>query len=212
MLCSVDARSRLLPQAGEKMVLPKGFEGDVRWGIEPALRRESRAEVSLGVRTVGLELLLEPVSLDSIGANTDALKGLVTGVGLELLVWDSAGLLKPEPPPAGNLEGTVPARALRVGLKRLFSAGGVKSGKPSWLGDSGIVSLKGVDPPLAGGPQTGVSPSWACISRALDDIANQRNLLPKPLCIVEQLTSSHTACLQARAMGNRPPVSRCLWH
>ena len=181
MLCNVDARSRPLPQAGEKIVLPNGLDGsmyDVRWGMDPALRRESSAEVSLGVRTVGLVLLLEPVSLGSIGANTDALKGLVTGVGLELLVWDNAGLLNPEPPPAGNLEGTVPARALRVGLKRLFSAGGVKSGKPSWLGDSGIVSLKGVDPPLAGGPQTGVSPSCACISRALDVIPNQRGFLP----------------------------------
>ena len=192
MLCNVDARSRPLPQAAEKRALPKGLEGsiyDVRWGIEPALRRESSAEVSLGVRTVGLVLLLDPGSLDSIGANTDALKGLVTGVGLELLVWDSAGLLKPEPPPAGNLEGTVPARALRVGLKRLFSAGGVKSGKPSWLGDSGMVSLKGVDPPLAGGPQTGVSPSCACISRALDVVQNQQNLLPAQLRSVELLTS-----------------------
>ena len=171
MLCSVDARSRPLPQPVEKTEAPKRFEGsmyDVRCGMEPALRRESRAEVSRGVRTVGLfEVLFVPESFISVGVKTEDLKGLVAGVGLELLGWDSAGLDKPDAPPAGNLEGTVPARALRVGLSRLFSPGGMKSGKPSWLGDSGIVSLRGVDPPLAGGPHTGVSPSWACISRAL---------------------------------------------
>ena len=44
----------------------------------------------------------------------------------------------------------------------------MKSGNPSWLGDSGMVSLSGVEPPLAGGPQRlGVNPSCACISRAL---------------------------------------------
>ncbi len=38
----------------------------------------------------------------------------------------------------------------------------MKSGKPSWLGDSGIVSLSGVEPPLAGGPQKlGARPSEA---------------------------------------------------
>lgn len=134
MLCNVDARSRPLPQDVEKSELPKVFEGsmnDVRWGIEPALRRDSRADVSLGVKTVGLLVLLVPVSLFSEGAKIVDLKGLVAGVGLELLVWDSAGLLRPEVVPPGNLEGTVPARALRVGLKRLFSAGGAKSGKPS---------------------------------------------------------------------------------
>lgn len=130
--------------------------------MDPALRRCNSAEVSRGVKTIGL--LFDPDSFVSVGVNAEDLKGLVAGVGLELLVWEGAGLVKP---PAGNLEGTVPARALRVGLKRLFSPGGIKSGKPSWLGDSGMVSLKGVDPPLAGGPQTGVNPSWACISRAL---------------------------------------------
>lgn len=44
----------------------------------------------------------------------------------------------------------------------------MKSGKPSWLGDSGMVSRKGVEPPLAGGPHMlGVRPSCAWISRAL---------------------------------------------
>ncbi len=59
-----------------------------------------------------------------------------------------------------NREGTVPARARRAGLCVVFSVGGIKSGNPSWLGDSGIVSLSGVEPPLAGGPQTlGAKPS-----------------------------------------------------
>ena len=133
MLCNVDARSRPAPQDVEKRELPKAFEGsmyDVRWGIEPALRRDNKADVSLGVSTVGLVALLVPTSF-SVGAKTVDLKGLVAGVGLELLVWDSAGLVRPEAVPPGNLEGTVPARALRVGLKRLLSAGGAKSGKPS---------------------------------------------------------------------------------
>lgn len=132
MLCNVDARSRPVPQDVEKSEFPKAFEGsmNVRWGIEPALRRDSKAEVSLGVKTVGLVVLV-PTSLFSVGAKTVDLKGLVAGVGLELLVWDSAGLVRPEAVPPGNLEGTVPARALRVGLKRLLSAGGAKSGKPS---------------------------------------------------------------------------------
>jgi len=115
MLCNVDARSRPAPQVVEKSELPKAFEGsmyDVRWGIEPALRRDSKADVSLGVRTVGLVALLVPTSF-SVGAKTVDLKG------------------RPEAVPPGNLEGTVPARALRVGLKRLLSAGGAKSGKPS---------------------------------------------------------------------------------
>lgn len=44
----------------------------------------------------------------------------------------------------------------------MASEGGMKSGKPSWLGDSGIVSLSGVEPPLAGGPQKlGARPSEA---------------------------------------------------
>lgn len=133
MLCNVDARSRPVPQDVEKSEFPNAFEGstnDVRWGIEPALRRDSKADVSLGVNTVGLVVLV-PTSLFSVGAKTVDLKGLVAGVGLELLVWDNAGLVRPEAVPPGNLEGTVPARALRVGLKRLLSAGGAKSGKPS---------------------------------------------------------------------------------
>ena len=83
----------------------------------------------------------------------DDLKGLVEGVGLDVL--DCEGVMPPNPGGAAgeNRDGTVPARGRRVALWVVVSEGGRKSGKPSWLGDSGIVSLSGVDPPLAGGPQ-----------------------------------------------------------
>ncbi len=87
------------------------------------------------------------------------MKGDVAGLGLAFRFWDIVELVNEEPPLGGNLEGTVPARARRVGLNILLSEGGMKSGNPSWLGDSGIVSLNGVEPPLAGGPHTGVNPS-----------------------------------------------------
>ena len=101
--------------------------------------------------------------------NEDDLKGLVDGVGLEVFGTNDGLLPKPGGAAGENLEGTVPARALRgAGPCVELSEGGMKSGNPSWLGDSGIVSLKGVEPPLAGGPQRfGVRPSCACISRAL---------------------------------------------
>ena len=56
-------------------------------------------------------------------------------------------------PTGENLEGTVPALVLLVGLAKLFSLGATRSGNPSPVGDSGIVSRKGVELPLAvGGP------------------------------------------------------------
>ena len=92
--------------------------------------------------------------------NEDDLKGLVDGVGLEVFGIKEWLLLSPGGAAGENLEGTVPARALRVEPCAALSGGGMKSGNPSWLGDSGIVSLRGVEPPLAGGPQRfGVSPS-----------------------------------------------------
>ena len=103
------------------------------------------------------ELKFPPSAL----TNEDDLNGLVDGVGLE--VFDTNDWLPPRPGGAAageNLEGTVPARALRGGPCVVISGGGIKSGNPSWLGDSGFVSLKGVEPPLAGGPQRfGVRPS-----------------------------------------------------
>ena len=71
------------------------------------------------------------ISLLSLGVEADDLKGAVAGVALELLLSDSAGLVKAEPLLFGNLEGTVPARARGVGLNKLLSDGGIKSGNPS---------------------------------------------------------------------------------
>ncbi len=104
--------------------------------------------------------LLSPASLE---LSTDDLKGLVEGVGLELFDGNDPGLCVPglaTPAPTGeNFDGTVPARTRRAGLCPELSGGGIKSGNPSWLGDSGMVSLNGVEPPLAGGPHRGVRPS-----------------------------------------------------
>ena len=108
------------------------------------------------------------VSPDSFEIREDDLKGLVEGVGLELFGGNDTGLLVPGvTPPGENLDGTVPARSRRAELCELLSGGGMKSGNPSWLGDSGMVSRRGVEPPLAGGPHIGVSPSCAWISLAL---------------------------------------------
>ena len=136
MLVKVEALSRGLLQFDENNEEPKGLEESTRldrWGIEPALNRDSKADVSLGVRTVGvLAELLNPGPLLSLELNVDDLKGVVAGVGLELLFCDSAGLVKADPGLlGGNLDGTVPALARRVGLKRVFSEGGMKSGNPS---------------------------------------------------------------------------------
>lgn len=71
-------------------------------------------------------------------------------------------------PICGNRDGTVPARALRPELEIELLVVGIKSGKLSWLGDSGIFSRSGVEWPLVGGPQMlGPIPSCAWISRAL---------------------------------------------
>jgi hypothetical protein len=62
-------------------------------------------------------------------------------------------------------EGRVPARARRVDVCVADAVSGIacsKLGKLSPLGDSGIVSRKGVELPLVGGPHIcGVSPSCA---------------------------------------------------
>lgn len=119
--------------------------------MEPALRRCKSADVELPSAEFGVA---------SIPLRVDDLKGLVDGVGREVLGRNDWAPLKPGGAAGENLEGTVPARARRAGLCAVFSAGGIKSGKPSWLGDSGMVSRRGVEPPLAGGPhKLGVSPS-----------------------------------------------------
>ena len=55
----------------------------------------------------------------------------------------------------------------RDGLVKFVSEGGIRSGNPSWEGDSGIVSRNGVEFPLVGGPQIlGDKPSpRVCSSR-----------------------------------------------
>ena len=135
MLVNVEALSRGWPQLVENNDEPNGLEESTRldrWGIEPALKRDNKADVSLEVRTVGfLAVVFSCTSLLSLGVEADDLKGVVAGVALELLFSDSAGLVKAEPLLFGNLEGTVPARARRVGLNKLLSDGGIKSGNPS---------------------------------------------------------------------------------
>lgn len=73
--------------------------------------------------------LPEPASR---AASEGDLKGLVEGVGLEVLGNKDVPLLAPGAELAGeNLEGTVPARDLLGVVCVLLSAGGIKSGNPS---------------------------------------------------------------------------------
>lgn len=100
--------------------------------MDPALRRDSRAEVSFVVSTVGAFAgLFSPVSFVSVEVKEEDLKGDVAGLGLAFRFCEIVELVNKEPPLGGNLEGTVPARARRVGLSRLLSEGGMKSGNPS---------------------------------------------------------------------------------
>lgn len=91
--------------------------------MDPALSRDKSAEVELPV--VEFEF---PASAPT---NEDDLKGLVEGVGLEVFGTNEG--LPPRPGGAAgeNLEGTVPARALRGGPCVVLSEGGMKSGNPS---------------------------------------------------------------------------------
>ena len=144
-------------------------------------------------------------------------KGLVDGVGRDVLGSSDGGPLAAAKASLGeNREGTVPARALRVlGCALVSDDGGTKSGKPSWLGDSGMVSRRGVEPPLAGGPQRFgvVNPSCACISRALSltsKVSHRSAHRHEPL-----QTFLYTSDLQARVTGNQPQAEmnlcRCSW-
>jgi len=153
---SVLALSRPLLQIDEKTEDTKGEGVDRkldRCGMDPARSRESRAELgAFPALYLGLSL--------SGTDNVPGRKGLDVGVGLELL--DAGGSCDVDPGtilPGGNLDGTVPARDRRVsGLCWGSSGIGMlmlgKVSVPSSPGDSGIVSRKGVDTPLAvGGPQ-----------------------------------------------------------
>jgi len=99
------------------------------------------------------------------------LNGVCDGEGREVLEAKAGIFSMPlTPAPAGNLDGTVPARARRVCGKLSGVGSWVKSGKPS-VGDSGMFSRRGVELPLVGGPPQGFTgnpemPSWAWISRA----------------------------------------------
>lgn len=162
MLARVLARSRLDDQWVEKSEGPKGLLDDpkmfVRCGMDPALSRDNVVPLP-PTPTVAV------CEVDSTPDNPGGLKGLVDGVGREVLdSRDCCDRLLPfkEPTP-GNRDGMVPARVLRAGLCRDWSvADGIKSGNSSWLGDSGMFSRRGVEWPLDGGPQMfGETPSWA---------------------------------------------------
>jgi hypothetical protein len=148
MLASVELLSRLGPQFVLKSRFPKGFdEGKLAFcGMEPARRRDSRAAL----------FVFWPSSLEgaSVAIVDGGLKGLVEGVGRDDFE-SSGGLDGLGVESVGeNFDGTVPALALLAGLLRQTSAGAMRSGKPSWVGDSGIFSRNGVEFPLAvGGPQ-----------------------------------------------------------
>ena len=125
--------------------------------MEPARRRESRTDFAAA--------LVEPGAAKapaSVGLAVAGLKGLVEGVGRDVLGSSEADegdddmFMKPPGAAEGEKrEGRVPARARRVeGWAAAVVSGmaWLKSGKLSALGDSGIVSRSGVELPLVGGP------------------------------------------------------------
>ena len=148
MLVSVDALSRPELQLEVNNEFPNGLEVPTKFdrcGIDPARSRDSKAAL--------LALFGGPLFDTSVGVEA-GLKGLVDGVGREVLERSDCWTLTPLIVPTGeNLDGTVPARVRLDGLVKFVSEGGTRSGNPSWDGDSGIVSRKGVEFPLVGGPQ-----------------------------------------------------------
>ena len=125
-----------------------------RCGIDPARKRDRSEFLPRSAPAY------PPGKLPGVpGVIEPGLNGLVDGVGRE--VFDTStdcGFSAPSPAAGENLDGSVPALVLpRVrGAVVVFAASGVgckKSGKPSALGDSGIVSRRGVLLPLVGGPQ-----------------------------------------------------------
>ena len=147
MLVKVAARARLFQvvEKGDcpvrKVEPPKIL---ARCGMLPARSLESRADVPADAGA-----LLKAFSEAEVEPGR---KGLVEGVGREVFEVRRAmfGALLVT---VGEMrEGKVPARPLRAGLLIPVSVNGTRSGKPSWLGDSGI-SNNGVEVPLVGGPQ-----------------------------------------------------------
>lgn len=144
-----------------------------RWGIDPARRRESNADFAAALLAFAEEKAVESVGVPGLG-----LKGLVDGVGRDDLGRSELTDMSPAGVDAGeNRDGSVPARARRVEVWVADAVSGIawlKSGKLSPLGDSGMVSRRGVELPLVGGPHIcGVSPSCAWISRALSSDVSQ---------------------------------------
>lgn len=103
--------------------------------------------------------LVDPSALKpdtSVGVPEPDLKGLVEGVGRDVLGRSDEADISPGGAAEGeNRDGRVPARARRPEVWAADEASGMellKSGKLSPTGDSGIVSRKGVELPLVGGP------------------------------------------------------------
>lgn len=157
MLANVEPRSRPTP-AGFQLLKMEGPKGELelgiglallkglRCGMDPARRRDKRAEPPAGA-----------LSIWSIVGDGDLPKGLCDGVGradLAAARWCRLTRLFTGPP--GNLDGTVPARALRVCGIPSDTESGTKPGKPSVVGDSGMFSRRGVEFPLVGGPPQGL--------------------------------------------------------
>lgn len=160
MLARVEFLSRLGPQFVEKSMFPNGFEEAGKLdlcGMEPARNRDKRAAL--------VELVASSLEGASAAKVVGGLKGLVDGVGREVLESRDCDPVAPLTEPTGeNFEGTVPALALLEGLLKPASVVATRSGKPSWVGDSGIFSHRGVEFPLAvGGPR--------CWARALPEPA-----------------------------------------
>ena len=149
MLANVDVRSLAPPQLDEYIDEPKALllpRKPGRCGIDPARSRERSEEFAFDMLTDG--------GLASELRLADCLNGLVEGVGPCVLESSDCCTFIPLIVPTGeNLEGTVPALALRAGLFSPISDGGIKSGNPSCVGDSGMLSCNGVELPLVGGPQ-----------------------------------------------------------
>jgi hypothetical protein len=128
--------------------------------MEPARRRDSKADLAAALLAPAAKPVL------SVGVPGLGLKGLVDGVGRAVLGMREDDGIGKSPPGAAEgekREGRVPARARLVVVCAADVVSGIallKSGKLSPFGDSGMVSRRGVELPLVGGPHIcGVSPS-----------------------------------------------------